>query len=344
MKISGQKGRATVAAFLLAAPLTFVSPIHADPVADFYRGRTINLYIGINVGGSYDLQARMIARYIGAHIPGNPTIVPQNMVGAGGLTMANYLAGVAPRDGTALGMMANTLITFQAVNAPGVKYDANKMQWIGTIDRPPNILVARTGLGLEVAADIRRVEASIGASAKGAITYTIPSMLNEYAGAKFRIVTGYQGSANMNLALERGEVDATVNSWPALKTTKADWFAHNKAKVLAHTGTRHPDIAHLPTVQSLALREEDRKVMDLVFAGDQFGHPLALPPGVPMERVAALREAFQAILRDPAFRDEVVRAGYDVDPLRGEELQAQIVRVLSTPQAVAERARPVIAP
>ena len=316
----------------------------ADPVADFYRGRTINLYISINVGGSYDIQARIIARHIARHIPGNPTIVPQNMVGAGGLTMANFLATSAPRDGTALGMMANTLVPFQAVQAPGVRFDAGKMQWVGTIDRPPNILVARAGSGLEAAADIRRIETTIAASARGAITYTIPSMLNEYAGAKFRIVTGYQGSANMNLALERGEVDAVVNSWPALKTTKAEWFSNNAAKVLAHTGTRHPDIAHLPTVQSLALRDEDRQVMDLVFAGDQFGHPLAFPEGVPAERVGALREAFQTILRDPAFRDEVVRAGYDVDPLRGEELQAMVARVLSAPAPVAARAKPIIAP
>lgn len=329
-------------ALLLA--LALLSPARAETVADFYRGRTINLYISINVGGSYDIQARIIARHIGARIPGNPVIVPQNMVGAGGLTMANFLAGPAPRDGTALGMMANTLIPFQAVGGAGVRYDAGAMQWIGTIDRPPNILVARTGTGFDAAADMRRREFSIGASAKGAITHTIPSMLNEYAEAKFRIVTGYQGSANMNLALERGEVDATVNSWPALKTTKGEWFARGLAKVVAHTGTDHPDIAHLPTVQSLALREEDRRVMDLVFAGDRFGHPLAFPAGAPADRVAAVREAWEATLNDPTFRDEIYRAGYDINPLRGEELRSEIAKVLAVPRDVAERARGVIAP
>ena len=331
-------------ALLPAALLAGLSPAFADPVADFYRGRVVNLYISINVGGSYDLQARMIARSISAHIPGNPAVVPQNMVGAGGLTMANYLAGVAPRDGSAIGMMANTLIPFQAVAAPGVKFDAGAMNWIGTIDAPPNILVARSGSGLDAAADLRRVEASIAASAKGAITYTIPSMLNEYAGARFKIVTGYQGSPSMNLALDRGEVDAIVNSWPALKTSKSEWFTGDKAKIIAHTGSKRADLAHLPTVQSLAVREEDRQVMQLVFAGDQLGHPLAFPPDVPMERVKAVRDAFEAVLRDPAFRDEVVRSGFDIEPVRGGELQKMIAQILATPRHIAERARPVIAP
>ena len=169
---------AGVAGSVLAL-FALLTTARADPVADFYRGRTLNLFISINVGGSYDLQARMIARYISAHIPGNPTIVPQNMVGAGGLTMANYLASVAPRDGTVMGMFANTLIPFQAVGAPGVKFDAGKMLWVGSIDAPPNILVARVGSGLDSAADLTRAEVSIAASAKGAITYVIPSLLND---------------------------------------------------------------------------------------------------------------------------------------------------------------------
>lgn len=316
----------------------------ADAVADFYRGKTINLLIGINVGGSYDIQARLIARYIGAHIPGNPTIVPQNMVGAGGLTMANYLASVAPRDGTAMGMMANTLISFQAVKAPGVRFDVARMPWIGSIDSPPNILVVRAGAGVTSAADLVSRDLSVAASAKGAITYIIPSMLNEYAGARFRIVVGYQGSANMNLALDRGEVDAIVNSWPALKVSKPDWFAEGKARIIAHGGSRRADLAGLPTLQSLASREEDRKVMDLVLAGDRLGHPMAMPPDTPSVRVEALRAAFEAVTRDPAFRDEAMRAGYELEPTSGAELQAMIATILKAPEPIAKRALPIISP
>ena len=330
---------------LLAAFLCVVAvPARADAVADFYRGKVINLYIGINVGGSYDIQARMIARYIGAHIPGNPAIVPQNMVGAGGLTMANYLEGVAPRDGTAMGMMANTLVPFQAVSAPGVKFDAGRMNWIGSMESPADVIVAWAASGVKSAADLRARDVSIAASARGAITYIIPSMLNEFAGARFKIVTGYQGSPSMNLAMERGEVDAIVNSWPSLSAVKPEWFSGKTAAIIARTASKRPDLQSFPMIGSLATNAEDRQVMELVLGGNPLGRPLAFPRDVPADRVKAIRDAFDAAMKDPAFREEAARAGYDLEPTPGEELQRLVARVLATPKHIADRARPIIAP
>ncbi len=316
----------------------------ADPVADFYRGKVVNLLIGINVGGSYDIQARMVARYIGAHIPGNPTIVPQNMVGAGGLAMANYLEGVAPHDGTALGMMANTLIPYQVVGGTGVKFDAGKMNWIGSMESPPDVVVGRAASGLKSAADLKTRDVSIAASARGAITYVIPSMLNEFAGARFKIVTGYQGSPSMNLAMERGEVDAIVNSWPSLKAVKPEWFASGSAIILARSQTKRADLQGIPAIESLAPDPEDRQAMELVLAGNPLGRPLAFPRDVPPERVKAVRDAFDAVMKDPAFREEAARTGYDLEPASGEELQRIVTRILATPKRIADKAKPIIAP
>jgi tripartite-type tricarboxylate transporter receptor subunit TctC len=339
-----RQGPAAVAVAIAMLCSAVIGAARADSVADFYRGRTINMVIGINVGGSYDIQARLLARYLTNHIPGNPVIVPQNMVGAGGLTMANYMASVAARDGTVIGMVPNTLVPFQAVSAPGVKFDASKFQWIGTIETPADLIVLRTSTGVLNAEQARGRELTIAASAKGAITYIIPEMLNQFAGMKFKIVTGYQGSANMALALDRGEVDANVNSWPSLGAAKPEWFRDKIVSILAHSGSNNPDLKGLPTIQSLAPKEDDRKVMNLVLSGDRLGRPIAFPPDVPADRVEALRKAFDAVVQDPAFRDEATRLGYDIEPVGGAALQAEVAEILAAPAAIKERARPIISP
>ena len=331
-------------ASILLLFLGLVGAVRADPVADFYKGRTINLVIGINVGGSYDIQARLLGRFLTNYIPGNPVVVPQNMVGAGGLTMANYMASVAARDGTVIGMVPNTLVPFQAVGAPGVKFDASKFQWIGTLETPADLIVIRTSTGVLKAEQARGKELTVAASAKGAITYIIPEMLNQFAGMNFKIVTGYQGSANMALALDRGEVDGNVNSWPSLGAAKPEWFRDKIVSILAHSGSNNPDLKGLPTIQSLAPKEDDRKVMDLVLSGDRLGRPLAFPPDVPSDRVEALRKAFDQVMQDPSFREEAAKLGYDVEPVGGEKLQAEVTQILAAPQAIKERARPIISP
>jgi len=190
--------------------LLAASPAQADGVADFYRGKTINVLIGVNVGGGYDFEARLLARFMRGHIPGNPVLVPQNMVGAGGIKMANYLYAIAPQDGTALGMFPDTLIAAQAVGTEGVQYDANRFFWLGSMSTSPVTLAVWHTAGVQTIDDARKKEIVVAASNKGAITYTFPRMLNELLGTRFKIVSGYQGNSTMTVAMERGEVDGVT--------------------------------------------------------------------------------------------------------------------------------------
>jgi tripartite-type tricarboxylate transporter receptor subunit TctC len=198
---------------ILGLLLASAMPAKAQPVAEFYRGKTVNVLIGVGVGGEYDLQARMIARYLGKHIPGNPNVVPQNMTGAGGINMANYLFAQAARDGTSIGMLGNNFPASQAVGVQGVRFDAVKFNWLGTIAPVVETMAVWHTAGVKTIDDLRQKEIVAGASGRGAITYSYPSMMNEYLGTKFKIVTGYPGGNQINLAMERGEVQARNNTW-----------------------------------------------------------------------------------------------------------------------------------
>jgi tripartite-type tricarboxylate transporter receptor subunit TctC len=315
----------------------------ADSVADFYKGRTINVLIGVNVGGGYDFEARLLARFMRAHIPGNPVLVPQNLIGAGGIKMANYLYSIAPQDGTAIGMFPNTLVAAQAVGTEGVQYDANRFSWIGSITTSPVTLAVWHAAGVQTIAAARVREIVVAASNKGAITYTFPRMLNEFLGTKFKIVSGYQGNSTMTVAMERGEVEGVTNSWDSWKSFNPAWIADKKIKVLVQTEPKSGDLADVPSVQELARNADDRKVIQLIVSGDALGKPVATSPNVPSERVKALRDAFDATMRDPAFLEAAAAARTEINPIYGMELQATVEKVLATPRNLAERAKQIIA-
>ena len=262
----------------------------AQTVAEFYRGKTVNVYIGVGVGGEYDIQARLVARHIGKHIPGNPTVVPQNMTGAGGLRMINYLYNVAPKDGTNIGMIANSFPAMQAAGIAGVQFDAAKMQWLGTIAPGVETMAVWHTTGVKSIEDVRKREVVAGASARGAITFFYPQMMNELLGTKFKIVTGYPGGNQINLAMERGEVEARNNTWSSWKATKADWVKEKKIIVIAQAGPRAPDL-DAPSVEEAARTPEERVLIELVVSGTQLGRPFATNEA-PADRVAALRAAF----------------------------------------------------
>ena len=318
---------------LLVAP----APAQAQTVAEFYRGKTVNVYIGVGVGGEYDIQARLVARHIGKHIPGNPTVVPQNMTGAGGLKMTNYLYNVAPKDGTAIGMIANAFPALQAVGIAGVQFDAAKMQWLGSIAPAVETMAVWHTTGIKTIEDARKRETVAGASARGAITFFYPAMMNEYLGTKFKIVTGYPGGNQINLAMERGEVEARNNTWSSWKATKADWLKDKKIAVIAQAGPRAPDL-DAPSVEALAKTPDERKLIELVTSGTHLGRPMATNAALP-ERVAALRAAFAATMKDPEFLAEAQALGFEVDPVLGEKMQAIAEKVLATPKEVATKAK-----
>jgi len=318
---------------LLVAP----APAQAQTVAEFYRGKTVNVYIGVGVGGEYDIQARLVARHIGKHIPGNPTVVPQNMTGAGGLKMTNYLYNVAPKDGTAIGMIANAFPALQAVGIAGVQFDAAKMQWLGSIAPAVETMAVWHTTGIKTIEDARKRETVAGASARGAITFFYPAMMNEYLGTKFKIVTGYPGGNQINLAMERGEVEARNNTWSSWKATKADWLKDKKIAVIAQAGPRAPDL-DAPSVEDAARTPEDRLLIELVVSGTQLGRPLATN-AAPADRVAALRSAFAATMKDPEFLAEAQALNFEVDPVLGEKMQTIVEKVLATPKEVATKAK-----
>jgi tripartite-type tricarboxylate transporter receptor subunit TctC len=326
--------RMLVAAALLAA----ATPAQAQSVADFYRGKTINLLIGVGVGGEYDLQARLVARHIGKHIPGNPSVVPQNMTGAGGLKMANYLATVAAHDGTNIAMVQNAFPAIQAAGLPGIQFDAAKFFWLGTIAAVVETMAVWHTTGVKSIDDVRKRETVAGASGKGAITFTYPALMNDLLGTKFKIVTGYTGGNQINLAMERGEVEARNNTWSSWKATKRAWLDEKKITVIAQAGPRASDL-DAPSIEDLAKSPEDRQLIELVVSGTQLGRPLAISPGVPEARVAALRAAFDATMKDPDFLAEAKKLDFEVAPVSGVALQRVVEKVLATPKDVAARAK-----
>ena len=325
-----------VSGLLLASLLG--APVRAQSVADFYRGKTVNVLVGVGVGGEYDLQARLVARHLGKHVPGNPNVVPQNMTGASGLKMTNYLYQQAPRDGTYIGMSQNAFPAAQAAGLPGIQFDAAKFAWLGTIAPVVETMTVWTTTGVKSIEDARRRETVAGATSRGAITYFYAAMMNEYLGTKFKIVTGYNGGNEINLAMERGEVEARNNTWSSWKATKPLWLRDKKITVIAQAGPRAPDL-DAPSVEELARNADDRRVIELVVSGTQLGRPLFITPGVPEERVKALRAAFDATMKDPEFLAEAASMNFEVDPVRGEALQRIVEQVVSTPKDLAARAR-----
>jgi tripartite-type tricarboxylate transporter receptor subunit TctC len=315
----------------------------ADPVADFYRGRTINLMIGVNVGGSYDRDARLVARYLGAHLPGNPSVVAQNMIGGGGIVMANYLQAIAPQDGTAIGMMPNTLVVNQMAGMASVRYDMGKFHWLGSImPVAHSAMVASPAAGVATIADARARQITAGASPKGSFVYAMPALLNEFLGTRFKIVAGYQGIASIYLALERGEVDSLGITWGEFKVEKSDLVRDGKVRVLVQSAPKAEDLPDVPTVDELAKDEADRGPMDFLLSGNALGRPLAAPPGTPAERVAALRQAFAQTMQDPRFLHDVEISRTEFGPIPGETLQRAVGRILATPKPWIERARVVL--
>jgi len=265
------------------------------------------------------------------------------MIGAGGIKMANYLYSLAAQDGTAIGMFPSTLVAAQAVGTEGVQYDADKFAWLGSISTSPVTLAVWHAAGVQSIDDARKKEIVVAASNKGAITYTFPRMLNEFLGTRFKIVSGYQGNGTMTIAMERGEVEGVTNSWDSWKSFNPAWVQDKKIKVLVQSEPKAQELADVPSVLELAHNDGDRQIMALIVSGDALGKPMATSPNVPLERVQALRAAFDATLKDPAFIEAATAARVEINPISGLALQSTVARVLATPKSLAERAKTIIA-
>ncbi len=314
----------------------------ADPVEDFYRGKTFTVLVGVGAGGEYDLQMRLIGRYIGKYIPGHPTVITQNMLGATGLVMANYLFNVAPKDGTSIGLIQNGLTSYQAMGVEGIQFDAAKFNWIGAIAPTVETMAVWKGAHVDTIEQARAKPLTAGANGRSGITYTFPKLLNEIAGTKFKIITGYQTVNEINIAMERGEVEARNNAWSSWKAAKPEWVRDGDIKIIAIAGPQPQDLPGVPSVEGLGRNDDDKALAALVTSGARLGHPFAAAPGVPAERVRALRDAFAAVTKDPDFLADAKQASVEIEPVTGQALQQIVDQVLATPPQVRKRGRALI--
>src|SRR5262245_1673878 len=314
-----------------------------DSVEQFFRGKQIALVVGSSAGGGYDTYARLLGRHFGTFIPGNPTVVPQNMSGAGSNRAAAYIYSVAPKDGTAIGAIFPGAVIQPLVSDVKLQHDPSKFVYLGNANSDVYVCFVRSDAPVKTFADVLTQELIVGASNPGATTYDLPLLLNSVLGARFRIVTGYPGSREITLALERGELQGTCGiGWTGIETMHPDWFAQDKIRVLVQLSTDgHPDLNKrgVPRAAQLAKTDDDRKVIELVFSQGIFGRPFVLPPGVPAERVTALRAAFVKAFRDPNLLAEAGKMQLDVEPMSGEDLQTLVTGLYATPPHLIERAR-----
>ncbi len=332
------------AAAALACVLLTTGPAPAqDATETFFKGKQIAMVVGSSAGGGYDTYARLIARSMASSIPGNPSIVVQNMSGAGSNRAAGYIYSVAPKDGTAIGAIFPGAVLQPLLSDQPVPHDPSKLVYLGSANSDVYVCYVRADAPVKTFRDILEKELIVGASNPGATTYDLPLLLNNLLGAKFKIVTGYPGSREITLALERGEVQGACGiGWTGIGTLHPDWFAKDTIRVLVQlSNTGHDDLnkKNIPRAAEFARTEEERKTIELVFSQGAFGRPYILPPGVPTDRVAALRKAFVAALNDRTLRAEAERMQLDVDPMPGEELQALVSSIFATPRHLVERAR-----
>src|SRR5262245_3741274 len=341
---------ATVArwvAVLCAAATALPSSASAQSVADFFRGKRINMYVSSTVGGGYDQYARSLAKHIVRYIPGNPTAVVQNMVGAEGIKAANYLYTVAPQDGTAIGGLSRNIGLVQLYEAgnPAITFDARKMQWLGSPQQEVGTGIFSTKKGLRTIDDLKTREVTAASTSRNAPTSVYPRMLNALYGLKIKVIEGYPGSPESLIAFERGEVEAYVSGG-----TGAPTLARMVAQVESGAGQvfvqmgmkRQPRFPDVPTAIDLVSDPDSKRMFEIVFTDQVMGRPFVVAPGVPADRVAALRTAFDATMKDQEFLADAKKQRMEIDPVSGAEINALLERVYTAPPAVIARIRELV--
>ncbi len=340
------KGRVLAATVFLSICACVPNPASAQKaVEDFYRNKTIDLYIGFTPGGTYDTYARLVSRFLGDHIPGKPRIVPRQMVGAGSRAAATHMFSLAPKDGTQIATVDQAIPMQQLLGDPGILYDASKFLWIGNPIADNNTMAAWAASGVKTIADAKAHEVVVGANGITA-SAQYPQAMNVILGTKFKIITGYPGGTDINLAMQRGEVAVRgQNSWSSWKSQHMDWVTEKKINFLVQVGLKKDkELSDVPLLLDLATDPRDRAALTLLSAPTTIGRPLFTTPGVPPERVAALRTAFDETIRDPAFIEAAKVAGMDLNPIGGEDLQKIVSDLFATPPDAVARLREVLAP
>jgi len=334
--------RSALYSIAVMASLGFAQAGNAQDTID----RPVTIYVAGTAGGGIDLYARLISRHIGRHIPGRPTVTVQVMPGAGGIRAANFLAEQAPRDGTAMTTFAGGPILEPLIGARNSGHDMSRLTWIGALTKDIGLCLAWATTPFKTIDDARKQQMVVAGTGAGSDTDTWPVVLNEVLGTKFKLVTGYLGSQETILAIERGEAHGRcVFSLSALKIAKPDWLRDHKINVLVVTALeRSPEFSDVPTVVELATKPEDRQLVELMSGPTAMARSFAAPPGLPAAKAALLRRAFDATMQDTEFRAEAARMQAELSPSTGEDVQKLVARIYATPRPVIERAKKLLAP
>ncbi|MEI8152708.1 MAG: tripartite tricarboxylate transporter substrate-binding protein [Hyphomicrobiales bacterium] len=323
---------------LLAVLSGAITPAQADDVADFYRGRNISMVIGYTAGGGYDLYARLLARHISKFIPGKPTVVPQNMPGAGSLKAANYIYSLAPKDGATIGTVARSMATDPLLGES--KFDPREFTWIGSTTSETSVCAMWETSPVKRWDDMFGKTFTMGGSAPGSEPDVFTLLLKNVFGANVRLVTGYPGGNDINLAIERGEVDGRCGwSWSSIKSQRPGWIKDKKISLLVQLAmTKNPDLGEVPLLLDFAKDEEQRQIVRLVLASLVVGRPFFAPPGVPLDRKMALRKAFDDTMKDPAFREEAAKLDLEIEPVTAATIDELLAELYRTPRSVVAKA------
>jgi tripartite-type tricarboxylate transporter receptor subunit TctC len=331
-----------VAAGLSTGLAASAAHAQAEPVS--FAGKTININIGYAPGSGNDIYGRLVARHLGKFIPGNPTVIPQNMPGAGSFKAANFMYGVAPKDGTSLGYISQAAATEELLGSDSaLQFKTAKFNWIGRISSYNIVPITWHTSKVKTVADAQTIPATLGATGVGSTVYIYPHVMNSVLGTKFKIVSGYEGTASTALAMERGEVDGTSMGWFTIKSTKKDWLDNKKINVLTQfVGQRHADLPDVPTIVELARNAEEKQLFELFANEGEIGKAILAPPGVPAATVATLRAAFDAMAKSPEYIADGEKLQVELDPMTGARLQTMIANVGATPPDVVARAKKLL--
>jgi len=313
-------------------------PAAAQSAAPSFAGKTINIYVGFTPGGNYDFYARLLAEFVGRHIPGNPSVLVQNRPGAGSRNAANYVYNVAPKDGTAWATVTNLLPLFQVLDPGGVKFDLTKAPWIGNMVELNSVIAVWHDVPVNTLEDVTKHEVIVGSTGRGGETYILPAMMNAVLGTKFKIVLGYPGINEIDVAMEKGELHGRDGSWANLYQQRPEWLREKKVKLLVQIGIkRDPALPNLPLLTELAQNDEQRAMLSLVSGYPVMSRAFFMPAGVPEERVKALRDAFDATMKDPVFLKAAKARNAEISPNSGEAIQKYVQTYSAlTPEMIAK--------
>lgn len=318
------------------------TPAASQTVEEFYRGREVEFIVSGATGTSFDTWARVMGKYLTANIPGRPTMVIKSMPGGGHIRAANYLFNIAPKDGSSFGIFANSVPAGFAMRDEAIKFDVPKFNWLGSPDQPNRICVAKQGAGVQRAEDLFSRELIVGGVGAASAPSETPTLLRNLLGMKFRIVDGYKGSTELMLAMDRGEIEGLCQTVSGVEQLRPGWLGEGKLVVLFNMERQALKELKAPSIHSFLKTPEEASIVAFYNSSIEFGRPLAAPPGVPADRVTALRRAFDAAMVDPELIETAKKQGLEHSPFSGEELARRVDEIVRTPQSVIDRTRALI--